>query len=193
MKNVVRTTLKPAVKSAAAVEETGLRYKWKETGVEVGVRRWGGYQCPTCHQSLLQTHDEANLRSAHKKHTSECKKCGVVVSKGNAVPVSSFDWYVAPHVIPRPTAAAPATVVSAVPAAAGGVAATPPAAPTGALSAEPSVAAVSATAVSPASSAGSVTIVDQYGQSVDASTFWTLVVEPCPWQMYSRIPAFVQH
>lgn len=180
--------------AAAAAEEVGLQFAWKNTKTPIGVKRWGGYFCVACQRSLLASTSPPDVRAAAKKHVNACTKCKktFIASESKAwTAVASFDWLTPPNTVPRPRVDGNGNVISITSDVVSDASA---ASATHSGTTSPAAAPAAATeggAARPAAAGDAGNndglIVDQYGQTVDAITFWNHVVDPCPIQLYDRI------
>lgn len=95
-----------------ADEESGLVYTLSRGNMVVGTKRFGGYACRACNLVSLLCDGEQSARCATRRHYTSCVLCGG--SSDVTVPCATFDWNMAPNLVPRaPPAAAAAAAAAA--------------------------------------------------------------------------------
>lgn len=166
-------------------EETGLLYSLLLDDREqlIGIKRYAGAFCFRCNASLLIDGEESGRR-AIKQQCDQCPVCGEenIGSSSDVIACASFDWIMAPHLLPRKSPLATRAELSADE-------------KTGSSS---KIGKTSSGRVAVAETDDrsrrrrkmakpSNSVVDQFGNRLEVEQFWKRVVDPCPIQFYDRI------
>jgi len=174
---------KSAWDALSRTEEAGLSYSLllDDRLQLIGIKRYAGAFCFRCNASMLIDGEESGRR-AIKQQCDQCPVCGAanVGASSDIIACASFDWIMAPHLLPRKSPMATRTETS--------------------VRQEKNTASSKSSAVAtPVVEANdrsrrrrtmakpSNSVVDQFGNQFDVELFWKRVVDPCPIQFYDRI------